>query len=49
MWALFGRVYIALKLYTAELVSNFPHRSRLSDSSTNGRLSAVLHSVDTMS
>jgi len=49
MWAAFGRVYVALKLYTAEVASNFPHRSRLSDSGPNGRLSAVLHSVDTIS
>lgn len=49
MWAVFGRVYVALKLYTAEVAPNFPHRPRLSDSSTNGRLSAVLHSVHTIS
>jgi hypothetical protein len=49
MWALFGRVYIPLKLYTAGVASNFPHRSSLSDSSPNGRLSAVLHSVGPIS
>ena len=49
MWAVFGRVYIALKLYTAEVVSNFPHRSRLSGSGPNARLSAILHSVDRIS
>lgn len=49
MWAVFGHVYVALKLYTAEVAPNFPHRSRLSDSSPKGKLSAVLHSVHRIS
>jgi hypothetical protein len=46
--AVFGRVYIALKLYTAEAACDFPHRSRwrLSDSSPIGIRRITVHSAD---